>query len=430
MNITLETVRQVLRNGLGRDSFIASFIKNVEDVNSCPTASIDKDGLMRYNGEFVNKCVTTEQDLFCLVVHEIMHPLFGHFVYSDGELENISADAVINGVISLVFAEASGGGILFSNLYPPTGLPGLLRPNSQMHDSRYGRLYGSLYGSGGQDLTTGEVITSLKVLTPSQKANIQLLGSHGTGGDKGGDSGLAGISSDVLADIALDLNKAAKSSCRRNAGYGDNLYDLFVEVLKSHLSLKKLLLQNFTTKQKVDRFRQSITRPAITTSPIPLHPSKRDLIMLSAGIAPFHYHNRVQRIATKEQGLAVYLDVSGSVNQFLPDIVGVLESLKSDLETVFVFSNEVVELPFKQLLSGRVKTTYGTDFNCIADSLIERGFDKAVVVTDGYASLDEGKQAELQRRQVRILTVLFSYKKDCPDFAPFGPVVQLEDVTQ
>lgn len=49
-------------------------------------------------------------------------------------------------------------------------------------------------------------------------------------------------------------------------------------------------------------------------SPIPLHPSKRDLVLLSAGIAPFHYHNHARRVTMKERGLAGYLDVSGSVN--------------------------------------------------------------------------------------------------------------------
>lgn len=204
---------------------------------------------------------------------------------------------------------------------------------------------------------------------------------------------------------------------------------MFLEAIKTHLSIRKVLLQKFATKRKVDRFRQVVHRPALTVSPIPLHPSKRDLVLLSAGIAPFHYHNLAQRAAMTERGLAIYLDVSGSVNDYLPDIIGILQSLKSELTSIFLLGNKVVETPFKTLLAGRVQTTYGTDFNCIADSILERGFDKAVILTDGYASLDDNKQTELKKLKLQALTILFGGKTDCDEFAPFGDVVQLDDIT-
>jgi hypothetical protein len=188
--------------------------------------------------------------------------------------------------------------------------------------------------------------------------------------------------------------------------------------------------RNSSPGRKLDHFKQSIHRPAIGVSPIPLHPSKRDFVLLAAGIPPFHYHNHTQRIATKEHGLAVYLDVSGSVNDHLPEIVGVLSSLKAELTSIFLFSNKAVEVPFKTLLAGHVQTTYGTDFDCIADSILERAFDKAIVLTDGYACLNKEKQEELKARTTQVLTILFGGRKDCEEFASLGDVVQLEDVTE
>ena len=135
-------------------------------------------------------------------------------------------------------------------------------------------------------------------------------------------------------------------------------------------------------------------------------------------------------MTTKEHGLVVYLDVSGIVNEHLPKIIGVLSSLKAELTSIFLFSNKVVEVPFKTLLAGRVQTTYGTDFDCIADSILERDFDKAVILTDGYASLDKEKQEEMKKRKVQTLTMLFGGKTDCEEFAPWGDVVQLEDITE
>ena len=85
--------------------------------------------------------------------------------------------------------------------------------------------------------------------------------------------------------------------------------------------------------------------------------------MLAAGIAPFHYHNERPQITTVQHGLAVYLDVSGSVNRYLPKIIALLRCLENELKSIFLFSNEVVEVPFKTLLAGRVQTTFGTDFD-------------------------------------------------------------------
>ena len=195
------------------------------------------------------------------------------------------------------------------------------------------------------------------------------------------------------------------------------------------MGLKRALLDRFTTRQKVDRFRRMVTHPRIGVSPIPIRPSKRDFVLLAAGVPPFHYHNVAYRQATQERGLAVYLDVSGSVNQHLPAIIGLLRSLKAELMSIFLFSNKVVEVPFRTLLAGQVQTTYGTDFDCIAEHVLTNRFDKAVVLTDGYASMTEDNQEQLRTRKFRALTVLFGVRTDSPEFEPLGDVVQLDEVT-
>jgi len=434
MRITLETVRSILRESLGRESFVASFVRSVEETETCPTASISSEGVLQYNPAFAVQHIACDEDLFCLVLHEIMHPMFGHFIYKSGPLEGVAADMVINASVSSLFQEASCCGSLFRKIYQPCGMEGLLRPLSRMHDSRYGRLYDVFYGNLHKEdqLTTGEVIKALKVLTPTYDARaILLIGSHETGEpDCTNAPDLSKLPAESLCRIAEDLKRTAHYSNNRIAGQGENLYDLFLEAIKTHLSIRKVLLQKFATKRKVDRFKQSVHRSEIGVSPIPLHPSKRDFVLLAAGIPPFHYHNHVQRVATKEHGLAVYLDVSGSVNEYLPEIVGILSSLKAELTSIFLFSNKVVEIPFKALLAGQVHTTYGTDFDCIAESVLERDLDRAVIITDGYAGLRVESSERLKQRRVCTLTVLFGGKADCDEFAPFGDVVQLADITE
>jgi len=425
MIITLEVVRQTLREALGFESFTARFIEKVTEDPDCPTAAINKNGTLTYNPEFTTEHVKTRYDLFSLIFHEVLHLVFGHFIYRAGKLENIAADAVINAVISRIYTDYSGGGELFSKIYAPNGLQGILRPDSEMKNSRYSSLYENLYRNywynGRSGMTTGELIQTLKIFAETENpAVILLLGNHG-------DQGETGIPDDIVGKIAADI-KAAIPRNNSAAGYSEYLENLFVEVLKSRISLPRQLLASYATRRKIDRFKEFCSDNRRRTSPIPLYPSKRDMALLACGVWPAYFHNRQQRPNKRNTGLAIYLDVSGSVNDHLPEIIGIIGKLKAELTTLFLFSNKVVETPIKELLKGRVETTWGTDFNCIAKSIIERGFDKAVVITDGYANLSEELSDKLKERKVAILTILFGRINDCSEFKPFGDVVKLEEM--
>ena len=93
------------------------------------------------------------------------------------------------------------------------------------------------------------------------------------------------------------------------------------------------------------------------------------------------------------------------------------------MATIFQFSNT----SFKTLLNGNIQTTYGTDFDCIAQSILDHGFDKAVIITDGYASMIGELKQQLENQRLVTLTILFDGKADCEDFAQFGEVLQLDD---
>lgn len=434
MRITLDTVRRTLRQGLGWESFIAGFIREIHEDNSCPTAAISADGRLSYNPAFTDQFTSSEEDLFCLVLHEVMHPLFGHFVYGSGEIENVAADMVINASISLLFAKPSGDGSLFRKFYERRGLEGLLRPASQMRHNRleglYNAFYGHNWGSSGP-YSTGEVIHTLKVLTtPAEFDGIMLLGSHGHGVHKASAQRPARIPADDLSRMVENLRRAADLEGVQQAGYGEHLYDLFLDILKSRLSLRRSLLQTMVTRRKMDDFRYFKQRPRVTVSPIPLSPSRRDLLLLAADIPVFHYHNRLDAPTPDKGGLAVYLDVSGSVLEELPHIVSLLRPLRREIRSLFLFSNKVEEVPFETLMEGHIATTYGTDFDCVATSILEHDLDKALILTDGYASLRPELQKALHERGIRTLTVLCGGKMECPEWAPLGDVVHLEDVVE
>jgi len=437
MEITLGVVRELLRDALGFDSFVAGFVRSVNADGRVQTACINEHGDILYSPEFVSEHVRTREDLFGLVFHELLHPFFRHYAYGGGKLENLACDAVINAAISEIFSEQSGKGSLFRRLYRTEGIEMILRPGCNTADhSRYAGIYRNLYPnwwSGPGKLTTGEMIQSLKVLADGVNVGaILLLGSHGQGGKENESPG-AGPSAEILEHLAGEVKEAMEAMAGgKRAGYSASLSDMLLKALRTHMSLKRRMLRDFLTRSKADRFREPDRHRARQSSPIPISPGKRDIVLLAAGIYPVYFHNRTSRPRdSRHRGLAIYLDVSGSVNEYLPRVIGILRRLKSDIETIFLFSNRVVEARFTDLVEkGQVDTTMGTDFDCVAESILKGNFEKAVVITDGYASMNNENQELLKQKGVKILTIAFEKDQDCEELAPFGPVVPLEAMVE
>ena len=351
MHITINTVRDILRSTLGHDSFTAGFVKVVIEDTNTPTACINVQGEIRYNPDFVQKNVKTEVDLFCLVFHEVLHAAFGHFIHPNDDVANIACDAIINSVISNLFTVASGNGSLFKRLYPVRDLPAILRPDSQMAFSRYERVYNYLYPRSRQatKLSAGEVIQTLRVLMPAVPTTVLLLGSHGGGEAKG--AGQHALPGSVVQGISADLLNTIPHT-GDGAGCWDHLKDLLVEVLKTKKTIRQSLLIGYTTRKKLEGFFDEGQRMRRITSPFPINPSRRDIVLLSAGIWPGFFRNRQPEIVLKQKGIAVFLDVSGSVNDYLPEIIGILAGFRDRIRTVHLFSNAVVEVPFGALCGG------------------------------------------------------------------------------
>ena len=427
MKITLELVRQTLRETLGHDSFVAGFITSVQVDSGCPTAGITKEGQLSYNPSFVDEFVATKEDLFSFVFHELLHPMFNHFIHRSGEIENIAADAIINAVISSIYADQSKNGNLFRKIYKPKGITGLLRSGSRMEQSRLDKVYDRLYirSDESRKLTTGELITTLRILLDHQAVSgVMLVGTHGNA-----EASAGSFPQEVLERIAYDIKRSATLSNSRSPGYSNCVIDLLMEALHTHLSIRRVILERFATNRKVDKFRELFRDRHICSSPVPIYPSKRDLVLLAAGFYPGSFHNVITRNGFREKGLAIYLDVSGSVNEYLPKILAILQSLKREITTIYLFSNQVFETSFAALLKGNIKTTGGTDFDCIAASILENRLDKAIIITDGQAGMEAENRQKLRENGLITLTILFDKAQTCRPFEDFGDIVQLADIT-
>ncbi|MHC5056949.1 MAG: DUF2201 family putative metallopeptidase [Planctomycetota bacterium] len=297
MEITLELVRQILRRALGFESFAATFIRSVRaDGKATRTAQIDREGRLTYSPEFVKAKVKSREDVFSLVMHELMHPLFNHYMYSSGALTNIACDAVINATLGRFFPQQSDCGRLFKRCYSDKGVEAILRPGSQnVREGRFEGIYTNLYGSHlpqTDRLTTGELIQTLKVLAePVKVGAILLIGSHGECERKGALPGSTmELPQEILEKLAGEIEKAVKSSDA--AGHGETLFGMLLQVLKTHLSMRRKLLKKFLTERAVGKFLEQNRSARRITSPVMLTPSKRDLVLLASGVWPVLFHNR------------------------------------------------------------------------------------------------------------------------------------------
>lgn len=235
---------------------------------------------------------------------------------------------------------------------------------------------------------------------------------------------------DAMERMAAELKTSVKDRAGKGSGFAKELASFFLEALRSHLTLKHALLERFLTRRKMDNFKEAFLERRIRASPIPLKPTKRDLTLLAAGVPLCHYHQQGSELREKKRGLALYLDVSGSVMDHLPKILGILRQFRQEIQSVFQFSNHAVETSFETLLKGKIRTTYGTDFNCVAQSILERRFEKAILVTDGFAFLSQELKLQLEAQPFRCLTILFGDRSRCEAFEPFGDVVDLEDMVR
>jgi hypothetical protein len=427
MKITLSTVRQVLKDALGFESFTASFINRIEEVEWCPTCAINKEGTLVYNPDFVEKHIASHEDLFSLLFHETLHIVFQSFIYGCGMIENLAADAIINAVISQLYSAESGGGNLFAKIYRKEGVEGLLRPRSRMNSSRFDKLYQALYTSWQREsLTTGEMIQTLRILLQGDTFNILLLGGHSVNDKEEADAhGLKPVDKETGARIAEDIKRDMAGG--RHAGYYPTISEILMDALQSRLSIRRALLLSYTTEKKIDRFKEEFRQKHSIVSPIPLYPSKKDLVLLASGLLPVYFHNKLNRPRQKYHGLAIYLDVSGSVNDSLPEILGILRRLQNEVTTIYQFSNEVVETSMRELTRGKIVTTFGTSFDAVARSILEIGYEKAVVITDGFSSIESDNRKQMKNKGVKILTILFGGASEKNDFAQFGEVIHLKD---
>jgi len=210
----------------------------------------------------------------------------------------------------------------------------------------------------------------------------------------------AGSDDEMSAEIRSKLSeelaeKLGEMMGGQLPGFGEHITEMVIQTLRCNTTLVEKMLEDFTTSEAMNSVRSyyHVVKPRRSVFPRG-NMARRDIAMLACGIVPTFYRMERNIWDQKKRGIAVYIDVSGSVYSVLPKICGLCDAMMGMIDTIYQFSNKVERVSAREMRDGIIKSTGGTDYNCIIDHAIEHSHRKIVVITDGYAYTDDERKAK------------------------------------
>lgn len=124
---------------------------------------------------------------------------------------------------------------------------------------------------------------------------------------------------------------------------------------------------------------------------------------------PTMFFKKKKNVYTMDKNLLpIYLDVSGSTNSYLPEIITLISNVSNEIDYIWGFSTNVIKHTIEDLVDRKIKTTGGTCFKCVIDHAIQNNFKHIVVITDGDAYDPTNEKISFIES---VVTVLFGYAR-------------------
>jgi hypothetical protein len=425
-------------------------LAGVEATRDVPTAAITCDERPRLllNPDFVARNCKTDEHLFLLAMHELWHVILAHTrLYPRATpAENVALDAVINAALTRQFPGPEYRGF-FERLNEADSFPGLLlRPPNGWPWYPSKRLPGPpgttqilrrLYPRGHEkDVPMplyAEILELLERAGPLAEsgadgdlADATLVGNHGDAGAEASalDDPLFG---EVVRRVVAAWPPPPVPLGGRDAGSAahDRLGALHAAPEAAQRAFARVLRRVLGSAPGRERRRRRAHVPSPSgLGPLP-NPADRTLAARRALGLPALLQKQLvtapARVFDPPAVAHVYVDVSGSMDAVLPWISGLLWPwVSSGRARCFQFSNDVQPLAPADLREGRLRTTGGTDIDCVLEHWLERrGVRRALVLTDGYVgSARADLAAQMRRHALRMHVVLPAESGWRDDLAP------------
>ncbi|MBL4844450.1 MAG: VWA domain-containing protein [Planctomycetes bacterium] len=408
---------------------------------------------LRLDPSFLREELHCEDDLLFLLLHEVGHRLRGDLHRDVGRdpwertLANVVADIQINAAL---WREHFPAGVpLLERLYARPGLETLLLPPSLL-------LLRFAAGAGKGHLRR---FMSPGDIDGEARGELEQVAAFALKTDLGGDTDLgfrlgewyadAWLDDDTQESLRLRLRKLLRSEASgcfsptllgdhrgreggpswpsgpwgkvfgREGGAGGEAEEDAVEVANTRRGLAELrlaILAALSLEEIGSGYDPSTQRPDVVPSV-----DRRAALLLSQGVCPIFFRSPALDAKREELRVRVYVDVSGSTGSAQPLIYGLLSQLSQVLQPpVHLFSNEVSDISLAELAKGRRRTTWGTDFDCLLEHALEAGYQRILVVTDGYASFKAEVAERVRKRGLRVF-LLYTAP---PGYSPLEELAQ------
>lgn len=429
----LTTCNRLFRNS---NMLMNDFLCGVKEIPE-GSAAIGPDGYMYYCPQWCAEWLTTPGRMDNLIAHELGHAIIGDMGrledHGASELANFVSDAIIN---ALMFHTYISTGELDIAQYPEDGIGCLLRVGAKPKSKELIEIYTKLYPMGEQQIpsvqlpSVPELMQMIVIRFPDSAKKMGSSCQHGKDHVPKGS-----LPQNVQDAVKKGLLEAMLETVREHggssAGQGGSLGALKVEIENSTLTIREQLLREYSEQGAVRKLKQYFTTQRKVRSVVPFQLGRKQALMLAAGVVPQFYDVTRSSKHQKNQDITVYLDVSGSVHSYLPKILGVLRNVRDKIEQVVQFSTITAECTLNDLIEGKLKTTGGTDFNCIIDHAVKHGVKKALIITDGYASVSKDR-ADLGKKNLEKVAVIYfgSSTRDNWFQQTYGVGMELEEASR
>lgn len=169
--------------------------------------------------------------------------------------------------------------------------------------------------------------------------------------------------------------------------------------------------------QQLERFVVDSTQGHPSPSPlaVTLIPSDtgatvghRSMVLFASRIAPTPFSGRLPEGGEQPGVLTLYLDVSGSMEDSLPQILASLVRRRPSWlsQPIYGFSSAVTPISMRALREGVIETGTSTNFGAVVEHLLLNRVRRAALITDGEGRL-KAEHREALRRHAPSLALVF-----------------------
>lgn len=410
-------------------------IKTTRDI---PTAAVEVAYRPRLllNPDFIKQHCQRDEHLFLLVMHELWHIILAHTrLYPRPTMaHNIAFDAIINAALTHQFPQPEFRGFFESinqadefpgcllrppegypnnPQYPPDEPPGTLGimqrlyppPGSSQHISKplYREILDLLQNYIRDMIAQGKMIVE-----------PVLIGDHD--GDQEGQTLLDPIMREGMRRIMDSLPRSLIQTGKRGSGsvMSDRYSAVSAATEDARRVFSRVLQRCLGPRYGAQQRRSRVSIPGM--SGISVIPNAHDRMAAARQMLgvqgmlwgqPGSVKARVPETPSRSH---VYLDVSGSMNNWLPALIGLLiPYVVRGRAAVYQFSTGVEKLSLDELRRGKLRTTQGTDINAVLHHLLstQPPVRNALILTDGFTGKPSGEHVRLMReRHIRLYAVM------------------------